>query len=94
VQNGGTRLAACCEWYLSRDADGGDIPAGKRVTLAGDKNYATQELVRELPGMNSTPHVAQNDTNRECGASTDHAARRRMRSVRGNENELTKRSGG
>src|SRR6267154_3920101 len=25
------------------------IPGGKRVTLAGDKNYDTQELVRELP---------------------------------------------
>ena len=40
------------------------IPRGKRVTLAGDKNYDTQELVRELRGMNITPHVAQNDTNR------------------------------
>ena len=40
------------------------IPGGKRVTLAGDKNYDTQELVRELRGMNITPHVAQNDTNR------------------------------
>src|SRR5713101_3484552 len=40
------------------------IPGGKRVTLSGDKNYDTQELVRELRGMNITPHVAQNDTNR------------------------------
>jgi IS5 family transposase len=40
------------------------IPGVKRVTLAGDKNYDTQELVRELRGMNITPHVAQNDTNR------------------------------
>ncbi len=40
------------------------IPGGKRVTLAGDKNYDTQELVRELRGMNITPHVAQNNTNR------------------------------
>ena len=30
------------------------IPGGKRVTLAGDKNYDTQELVRELRGMNIT----------------------------------------
>ena len=36
----------------------------KRVTLGGDKNYDTQEFVRELRGMNITPHVAQNDTNR------------------------------
>lgn len=40
------------------------IPGGKRVTLGGDKNYDTQEFVRELGGMNITPHGAQNDTNR------------------------------
>jgi hypothetical protein len=40
------------------------IPSRKRVTLGGDKNYDTQEFVRELRGMNITPHVAQNDTNR------------------------------
>ena len=39
-------------------------PSGKRVTLGGDKNYDTQEFVAELRGMNITPHVAQNDTNR------------------------------
>jgi hypothetical protein len=32
--------------------------------LGGDKNYDTQEFVRELRGMNITPHVAQNYTNR------------------------------
>src|SRR5580692_3148200 len=40
------------------------ILGGKRVTLGGDKNYDTQEFVRELRRMNITPHVAQNDTNR------------------------------
>jgi hypothetical protein len=40
------------------------IPSGKRVTLGGNKNYDTQEFVRELRGMNISPHVAQNDTNR------------------------------
>ena len=40
------------------------IRSGKRVTLGGDKNYDTQEFVAELRGMNITPHVAQNDTNR------------------------------
>ena len=40
------------------------LPPGKRVTLGGDKNYDTQEFVRELRGMNITPHVAQNTTNR------------------------------
>ncbi len=52
------------------------IPGGKRVTLSGDKNYDTQELVRELRGMNITPHVAQNDTNRRSAVdqrTTRHA---------------------
>src|SRR6266481_5996050 len=52
------------------------IPGGKRVTLAGDKNYDTQELVRELRGMNITPHVAQNNTNRSSAIdqrTTRHA---------------------
>ena len=40
------------------------IPGGRRATLGGDKNYATQEFVRELRGMNITPHVAQNDSYR------------------------------
>jgi len=34
------------------------------VTLGFDKNYDTQEFVRELRGMKITPQVAQNDTNR------------------------------
>jgi transposase len=52
------------------------IPGRKRVTLAGDKNYDTQELVRELRGMNITPHVAQNNTNRRSAVderTTRHA---------------------
>src|SRR5882724_2044243 len=52
------------------------IPGGKRVTLAGDKNYDTQELVRELRRMNITPHVAQNNTNRSSAVderTTRHA---------------------
>src|SRR5438552_16959679 len=40
------------------------LPSGTRVTLGGDKNYDTRELVRELRGMNITPHVAQNNKNR------------------------------
>src|SRR6202046_623839 len=52
------------------------IPAGKRVTMGGDKNYDTQELVSELRGMNITPHVAQNNTNRSSAIderTTRHA---------------------
>jgi transposase len=69
------------------------IPGGKRVTLAGDKNYDTQEFVRELRGMNITPHVAQNDTNRRSAVdqrTTRHAGYEASRS----ENEWNNRSGG
>jgi transposase len=40
------------------------IPGVKQVTLGGDKNYDTQELVRYLREMKVTPHVAQNNKNR------------------------------
>jgi transposase len=52
------------------------IPAGKRVTMGGDKNYDTQEFVGELRGMNITPHVTQNNTNRRSAVderTTRHA---------------------
>src|SRR6267143_609428 len=52
------------------------IPPGKRVTLGGDKNYDTREFVRELRGMNITPHVAQNTTKRRSAVderTTRHA---------------------
>jgi transposase len=48
------------------------LPPGKRVTMGGDKAYDTQEFVRELRGMNITPHVAQNTTNRR--SAVDDAA--------------------
>jgi hypothetical protein len=34
------------------------IAPGRHVTLGADKNYDTREFVRELRGMNITPHVA------------------------------------
>ena len=52
------------------------IPSGKRITLGGDKNYDTRELVQELRRMNITPHMAQNDTNRSSAIdqrTTRHA---------------------
>jgi transposase len=52
------------------------IPNGKRITVGGDKNYDTRELVRELRRMNITPHVAQNNTNRSSAIdqrTTRHA---------------------
>jgi len=41
-----------------------DIPNLGRVTLGGDKNYDTADMVEALRELNITPHVAQNDTNR------------------------------
>ena len=52
------------------------LPSGKRVSLGGDKNYDTRELVRELRRMNITPRVAQNNTNRSSAIdqrTTRHA---------------------
>lgn len=52
------------------------LPGVKRVTLGADKNYDTKEFVRELRGMNITPHVAQNNTNRASAIdqrTTQHA---------------------
>jgi transposase len=51
------------------------IAGVKQVTLGGDKNYDTQELVRDLREMKVTPHVAQNNTNRRSavdGRTTQH----------------------
>jgi transposase len=51
------------------------ISGVKQVTLGGDKNYDTQELVRDLREMKVTPHVAQNNTNRRSainGRITQH----------------------
>ena len=39
-------------------------PAGKRLTLGGDRGYDTQAFVEQLRGLNVTPHVAQHTTNR------------------------------
>lgn len=46
------------------------VEGTERVTVAGDKGYDTREFVRELRGMNVTPHVAQN-LNRFGGSAID-----------------------
>jgi len=40
------------------------IPGDRRVTVGGDKNYDTAELVEKWRGLNVTPHVAQNNKRR------------------------------
>jgi transposase len=41
-----------------------EIPGDRRVTVGGDKNYDTAELVEKWRGLNVTPHVAQNNKRR------------------------------
>jgi len=48
----------------------------KRLTLGGDKNYDTRDLVRALRRLRVTPHVAQNTTHRSSAIdarTTRHA---------------------
>ena len=61
-----------------RDAAGEMIqhkPAAKRVTLGGDRGYDTAGFVETMRGLQVTPHVAQNTTNRRSaidGRTTRH----------------------
>jgi transposase len=50
-------------------------PAGKQVTVGGDKGYDTHNFVGKLRALQVTPHVAQNNTNRRSaidGRTTRH----------------------
>ena len=40
------------------------IRGDRRVTVGGDKNHDTAELVEKWRGLNVTPHVAQNNKRR------------------------------
>jgi transposase len=51
------------------------IAGEDRVTVAGDKGYDTKDFVKELRGMNVTPHVAQN-TKRPGGSAIDRRTTR------------------
>jgi transposase len=51
------------------------IEGSQRVTVAADKGYDTQEFVREIRGMNVTPHVAQNDKRRGGSAIDERTTR-------------------
>ena len=42
----------------------GQIPGDRRVTVGGDKNYDTADLIEKWRGLHVTPHVAQNNTRR------------------------------
>jgi transposase len=54
---------------------GGNKPAGKRITLGGDRGYDTKGFVEACRESKITPHVAQNDSNRRSaidGRTTHH----------------------
>lgn len=66
----------------------------ERVTLAGDKGYDTKDFVKEMRGMNVTPHVAQNvkrpggsaidgRTTRHAGYAISQRKRKRIEEVFG-----------
>jgi transposase len=70
------------------------LEGSKRVTVAADKGYDTKEFVREIRGMNVTPHVAQNDkrrggsaidgrTTRHAGYKVSQVKRKRIEEVFG-----------
>jgi IS5 family transposase len=70
------------------------MEGAERVTVAGDKGYDTREFVRELRGMNVTPHVAQNlkrsggsaidgRTTRHAGYKVSQQKRKRIEEVFG-----------
>jgi transposase len=46
------------------------LEGNERVTVAGDKGYDTRDFVKEMRGMNATPHVAQNEK-RAGGSAID-----------------------
>lgn len=46
------------------------LEGAARVTLGADKGYDTKDFVKEMRGMNVTPHVAQN-LNRNGGSAID-----------------------
>jgi transposase len=50
-----------------------DVLTSHRITVAGDKAYDDARFVRELRGLNATPHVAQKDKSSAIdGRTTSH----------------------
>ena len=53
----------------------GQIPGEGRVTVGGDKNYDTVDLIAKWRGLNVTPHVARN-VKRPGGSAIDRRTTR------------------
>jgi transposase len=70
------------------------VEGTERVTLAADKGYDTKDFVKEMRGMNVTPHVSQNEkrpggsaidkrTTRHAGFTVSLQKRKRIEEVFG-----------
>jgi transposase len=70
------------------------VEGTERITLAGDKGYDTKDLVKEMRGINVTPHISQNDkrpggsaidgrTTRHAGYQVSQRKRKRIEEVFG-----------
>lgn len=67
------------------------VPGGPGVTLGADKGYDTREFVRELRGLEITPHVAakvkysaiDGRTTRHAGYATSQKKRKRVEEIFG-----------
>jgi transposase len=70
------------------------VDGDHRITLSGDKGYDTRDFVKEMRGMNVTPHVAQNEkrpggssidarTTRHAGYAVSQRKRKRIEEVFG-----------
>src|SRR3954470_12985371 len=46
------------------------VDGTKRITVGADKGYDTKDFVKEMRGINATPHVTQNDK-RQGGSAID-----------------------
>jgi hypothetical protein len=51
------------------------IPGQQRLTVGGDKGFATANFVAECRHMQVTPHVAQNDRRRGGSALDERTTR-------------------
>jgi transposase len=58
-----TLATGTAEWEAATDMIGA-LAGRHRITVGGDKNYDTAAFVAGMRGLNATPHVAQNTSNR------------------------------
>jgi len=63
----------------------GAVEGSQRITLGADKGYDTTDFVEDCRLLKTTPHVAQNNTNRSSaidGRTTHHAGYKKSLTIR------------